>query len=258
VSATSRETGEAGPALVARGLSVGFGRTDALADVNLAVPAGTRVAVLGPNGAGKSTLFLAAIGLISPRRGSVELGGRRVAFVPQRLDLEPSFPVTVLDVVRMGRYGELGPLRRFGDRDHALVETAMRELGIAHLAGRRFGDLSGGERQRALLAQAAAQDAQILLLDEPLTGVDAPTRGVVHDLLARWRAEGRTALVATHDLESAASDFDLVLCLNRRVVALGPPAQTLTEPVLAETFAGHVIRVGGLIVDVDHHHAGAG
>jgi ABC-type Mn2+/Zn2+ transport system ATPase subunit len=181
-----------------------------------------------------------------------------VAFVPQRLDLEPSFPVTVLDVVRMGRYGELGPLRRFHRHDHELVETAMRELGVTHLAGRRFGELSGGERQRALLAQAAAQDADILLLDEPLTGVDAPTREVVHDMLSRWREEGRTALVATHDLESAARDFDLVLCLNRRVVAFGSPAQTLTEAVLAETFAGHVIRVGGLIVDVDHHHAGAG
>jgi ABC-type Mn2+/Zn2+ transport system ATPase subunit len=244
-------------ALTARGLSVGFGRTEALVDVDVAIPAGTRVAVLGPNGAGKSTLFLAAIGLLSPRRGSIELAGR-VAFVPQRLDLEPSFPVTVLDVVRMGRYGELGALRRFGRGDHGLVETAMRELGVTHLAGRRFGELSGGERQRALLAQAAAQDAKILLLDEPLTGVDAPTRGVVHDLLARWRDEGRTALVATHDLESAARDFDLVLCLNRRAVAFGSPAETLTEAVLAETFAGHVIRVGGLIVDVDHHHAGAG
>jgi ABC-type Mn2+/Zn2+ transport system ATPase subunit len=246
------------PALVARGLSVGFGRAEALSDVNIAVPAGTRVAVLGPNGAGKSTLFLAAVGLVSPWRGSITLAGGRVAFVPQRLDLEPSFPVTVLDVVRMGRYGDVGPLRRFAPRDHELVDVAMEELGIAHLAGRRFGDLSGGERQRALLAQAAAQDAEVLLLDEPLTGVDAPTRQVVHDLLARWRGEGRTALVATHDLESAARDFDLVLCLNRSVVAFDSPAETLTESILAETFAGHVIRVGGLIVDVDHHHAGAG
>jgi ABC-type Mn2+/Zn2+ transport system ATPase subunit len=139
-----------------------------------------------------------------------------------------------------------------------MVASALALLEVEHLAHRRFTDLSGGERQRALLAQAAAQDPDLLLLDEPFTGVDAPTHKAVHDLLARWSADGRTMIVATHDLVSAARDFDLVLCLNKRVVAFGEPSATLTEPILAETFAGRVVRVGDLLVDVAHHHAGAG
>ena len=246
-------------ALVAENLDVGFGRSVALSDVTVTVPAGASVALLGPNGAGKSTLFHAAVGLVAPRAGRIRLGSDRVAFVPQRLDLEPTFPITVADAVRMGRYGDLGPWpwRRFGDRDRRLVQQAMEELGVEHLASRRLGELSGGERQRTLLAQAAAQDAHILLLDEPFTGVDRPTHDAVHLLLGRWRSEGRTVIVATHDLEAAA-DYDLVMCLNRRVVAFGAPAQTLTEAVLAETFAGRVVRVGELLIDVAHHHHGAG
>jgi manganese/iron transport system ATP-binding protein len=253
-----RELAGVVPALAAKELSVGYGRRVALESVSFEVPPATTVAVLGPNGAGKSTLFHAAIGTLSPDAGEVRLASRRVAFVPQRLELEPSFPVTVTDVVRMGRYGDLGLLRRFGERDRELVTGAMRALGIEALAGRRFGDLSGGERQRALLAQAAAQEADILLLDEPFTGVDAPTGEAIRGLLTRWRSEGRTILVATHDLESAARDYDLVLCLNRRVVAFGPAAETCTPEVLSETFRGHVLRVGELLFDVAHHHPGAG
>jgi manganese/zinc/iron transport system ATP- binding protein len=246
------------PALSAERLSVAFGRTDALADLTLEIPSGASVAVLGPNGAGKSTLMGAAVGLVQPRAGSIRLASRRVAFIPQRIDVEAGFPVTALDVARIGRYGDLGWLRRFGPRDHELVAEGMRALEVEHLAGRRFGSLSGGERQRVLLAQAAAQDPELLLLDEPFTGVDRPTHEAVRELLARWSAAGRTVVVATHDLESAARDYDLVVCLNRRLVAFGPPAETITEAVLAETFAGHVLRVGDLLVDVAHHHHGAG
>jgi ABC-type Mn2+/Zn2+ transport system ATPase subunit len=181
-----------------------------------------------------------------------------VAFVPQRLEVEPSFPVTVADVVRMGRYGDLGWTGRFGERDRDLVESAVTDLRIAHLTGRRFGDLSGGERQRTLLAQASAQDAEILLLDEPFAGLDVPTRAAMQRLFEQWRRRGRTVLVATHDLESAGRDFELVLCLNRRLIAFGPPAETLTEEVISSTFAGHVLRVGSLLVDTAHHHHGAG
>jgi len=246
------------PALVARGLTVRFGATAALDGIDLEVPAGRTVAVLGPNGAGKSTLFGVAVGLISPSGGEIRLSNRRVAFVPQQLSVEPLFPVTVTDVVRMGRYGELGMLKRFRERDHELVARAISGLAMEGLAARRFGDLSGGERQRALLAQAAAQDAEILLLDEPFTGVDAPTRETLHGLIDRWRGEGRTVMVATHDLQSAARDYDLVLCLNRRLIAFGEPAVACTEPVLSETFAGQIVRLGEMVVDVAHHHHGAG
>ena len=239
-------------------LTVSFNGDRALDEVTVEVPRGVSVALLGPNGAGKSTLFRAAVGLVEPRSGSIELGASRVAFVPQRLDVEPAFPVTATDVVRMGRYAEVGWLRRFGARDHELVADSLRALGVEELAHRRFGDLSGGQRQRVLLAQAAAQEADLMLLDEPFTGVDRPTHDALRELLRGWRDLGRTIVVATHDLESAARDYDLVLCLNRRLVAFGPPAQTCVEDVLAETFAGHVVRVGDLVVDVAHHHHGAG
>ena len=239
-------------------LTVSFNGDRALDELTVDIPQGVSVALLGPNGAGKSTLFRAAVGLVEPRSGSIELGAQRVAFVPQRLDVEPAVPVTSTDVVRMGRYGELGWLQRFSARDHALVDESLRALGVEHLADRRFGDLSGGERQRVLLAQAAAQEAELMLLDEPFTGVDRPTHDALRDLLRGWRDEGRTVVVATHDLESAARDYDLVLCLNRRLVAFGPPAETCVEDVLAATFAGHVVRVGDLVVDVAHHHHGAG
>jgi len=246
------------PILRAEALAVAFVDRIALEDVSVEVPAGTSVALLGPNGAGKSTLLRTAAGLIEPRSGRLAVGCERIAFVPQHLDVEPAFPVTAKDVVRMGRYGDTGWLSRLSSEDHAVVAESQRLLGVEELSERRFGDLSGGERQRVLLAQAAAQRAELMLLDEPFTGVDRPTHEALRELLGRWRDEGRTVLVATHDLERAARDYDLVLCLNRRLVAHGPPAETLSEEVLAETFAGHVLRVGELIVDVAHHHHGAG
>jgi manganese/zinc/iron transport system ATP- binding protein len=246
------------PALVAQGLSVRFDGNEALRDLSVTIPAGSSVAVLGPNGAGKSTLFKAAVGLVQPSSGSISMASDRVAFVPQQLDVERAFPVTAIDVVRMGRYADVGWLGRFNARDHELVAAGLRALGVEQLADSRFGDLSGGQRQRVLLAQAAAQEADLLLLDEPFTGVDRPTHAAARALLGDWRDEGRTVIVATHDLESAARDYDLVLCLNRRLVAFGPPAETCTEAVLAETFAGHVVRVGELVVDTAHHHHGAG
>jgi ABC-type Mn2+/Zn2+ transport system ATPase subunit len=248
----------AGAAIVARGLTVRFGREPALDDVSFEIPNSSTVALLGPNGAGKTTLFRAAIGLVKPSAGWIELGSRRVAFVPQRLDIEPSFPVTVSDVVRMGRYGDLGWISRFARDDRELVASALAELGIEHLEHRRFGNLSAGERQRTLLAQASAQDAEIFLLDEPFAGLDAPTHGALQRLLRGWRDRGRTVLVATHDLESASRDFDLVLCLNRHLIAFGPAQETCTEEVISETFAGHILRVGTMLVDTAHHHHGAG
>ena len=176
-------------------------RSTALEDVSLEIPAGVRSRCSGPTAPARRTLFRAADRARQAGVGVDRSGWIKVAFVPQRLDIEPSFPVTVTDVVRMGRYGELGWLGRFGDRDRELVEGAIAALEISHLADRRFGDLSGGERQRALLAQAAAQDAEILLLDEPFTGLDAPTRAhPARPARPAGATDGRTVVVATHDL----------------------------------------------------------
>jgi ABC-type Mn2+/Zn2+ transport system ATPase subunit len=244
--------------LTARGLTVRYGEVVALEAVDVEVPRGASVAVLGPNGSGKSTLFGAAVGLAAADAGSIRAATDRIAYLPQQIAIEPTFPATVRDVVRMGRWPYLRPRRRMGERDHDLVDGAMRTLAVEHLARRRVGALSGGQRQRALLAQVAAQDAELLLLDEPFTGVDSPTEGTVRSLIDSWRDEGRTVMVATHDLARAARDYDLVLALNRRVVAFGPAAETCTEDVLAATFAGHVARVGDLLIETEHRHPGAG
>jgi ABC-type Mn2+/Zn2+ transport system ATPase subunit len=244
-------------ALEARGLTVSLGGATALDEVGFAVPGGTTVAVLGPNGAGKTTLLRCIAGLIRPQRGSVELRGARLAFMPQRLELEPGFPVTAGDVVRMGRFRDLGWVRRFSARDRQLVVEALREVGIEDLADRPFHSLSGGERQRALLAQAVVQDADLMLFDEPFAGVDEPTRAAIAALLRRWSEGGRTVVVTTHDLLRA-RDYDLVLCLNRRLVTFGPPDAVLTEEVLAATFAGGIVRFGDLMLDVAHRHGRAG
>ena len=244
--------------LATRDLTVRYGDVVALEAIDLDVPRGTSIAVLGPNGSGKSTLFATAVGLSDPDAGTVTRGTDRVAYLPQQVAVEPMFPATVRDVVAMGRWGALGWRRRMSDRDHELVAGAMSALAVDHLARRRLGELSGGQRQRALLAQVAAQDAELLLLDEPFTGVDRPTEDTVRKLIDAWRDEGRTVMVATHDLARAARDYDLVLALNRRVIAFGGAAETCTEEVLAATFAGHVARVGGLLIETEHRHPGAG
>lgn len=244
--------------LTTHGLTVQYGDVVALEAVDLEVPRGASIAVLGPNGSGKSTLFAAAVGLSPPAAGEVALATDRVAYLPQQVAVEPMFPATVRDIVAMGRWGALGWRQRMSQHDHELVARAMSALGVDHLARRRLGELSGGQRQRTLLAQVAAQDAELLLLDEPFTGVDRPTEDTVRELIRTWRDEGRTVMVATHDLARAARDYDLVLALNRRVIAFGPAAETCTEEVLAATFAGHIARVGGLLIETEHRHPGAG
>ena len=239
-------------------LTVRYGDVVALEAVDVAIPRGTSVAVLGPNGSGKSTLFSAVVGLAEPGAGEVASATDRIAYLPQQVAVDPMFPATVRDVVAMGRWGALGWRRRMSDEDQRIVEESMSALAVDHLARRRLGELSGGQRQRALLAQIAAQDAELLLLDEPFTGVDRPTEDTVRQLIDGWRDEGRTVMVATHDLARAARDYDLVLALNRRLIAFGPAAETCTEEVLAATFAGHVARVGNLLIETEHRHPGAG
>jgi manganese/iron transport system ATP-binding protein len=236
--------------------TVSYGRrAPALDGVTLTVPHGAQVAVVGPNGAGKSTLFKALVGLLPLRGGSVLVNGRPpndqtdpVAYVPQREEVDWRFPVTVRDVVAMGRYGRVGPLRRFRDEDHAAVAQALESLDLAELADRPVGELSGGQQQRVFLARALAQEPHVLLLDEPFTGVDAQVRESVLGVLQDLREQRVTALVSTHDLRLAGERFELVALLNHRLIAYGTPAEVFTPEHVQEAFGGGAIMLEGMIV----------
>ena len=230
----------ASPALSVEGLDVSYGRRTALEGVTFEVPRGSVVGVIGPNGAGKSTLFRAILGVL-PHRGRVSVPGGRPAYVPQGDDGRLDLPVTVLDVALMGRYPATPwwrPLRR-ADRDAA--RAALDAVGLGGLAGRQVGELSGGQRQRAFLARALTQGGDVMLLDEPLTGVDATSQEAILAVLARLRSEGRAILMATHDLNQAARTCDRLLFLNRRLVAYGTPRETYTREVLARTYGGDLL-----------------
>jgi ABC-type Mn2+/Zn2+ transport system ATPase subunit len=249
-------------AVSVRDLWAGYDGTPALESVTLDLPAGALVGLAGPNGSGKSTLLKTLLGLLKPWRGSIELFGQpldavrqRVAYAPQAELVDWDFPATVRDVVLMGRYGRVGLLRRPQAADRAAVASALAQVGLAELADRQIGELSGGQQRRMLIARALAQEADLLLLDEPMVGLDATTQ---HDLLALFetlRNAGKTLLVATHDLSCVAACFDLALLLNRRLVAFGRPSEIFTPEILSEAFAGHLLLLpteGGVYVG---HHA---
>ncbi|MBM3146702.1 MAG: metal ABC transporter ATP-binding protein [Actinobacteria bacterium] len=238
------------------GASVSYGRdAPALADVSLTVPHGAQVAVVGPNGAGKSTLFKALVGLLPLRSGRISIHGRApndqedpVAYVPQREEVDWRFPVSVRDVVAMGRYGRVRPLRRLRAADHAAVDEALAGLGLTPLAERPIAELSGGQQQRVFLARALAQEPHVLLLDEPFTGVDAAVRESVLAVLEDLRAREVTALVSTHDLRLASERFELVALLNRRLVAYGAPAEVFRPDNVQAAFGGGAIMLDGMLV----------
>ena len=238
------------------GLSGGYaGGTPVLQDLTFAVGAGESLAVLGPNGGGKTTLFRALLGELPVVRGEVALGGRP-AYVPQGERSRLDFPVDALGVALMGSYGRTPWYRRTGHVEREAALEALDRVGLAAEAGRRYGTLSGGQRQRVLIARALVQAAPVLLLDEPLTGVDRVSAERIGRLFDELRGEGRALLLATHDI-ALARECDRVLCLNGRQVAFGAPAAALTMEALEQTYGGEVIRLGeDRIVTVDHHHHG--
>jgi ABC-type Mn2+/Zn2+ transport system ATPase subunit len=236
-------------------LSAGYGGEPVLRDVSFAAEPGQTVCVLGPNGGGKTTLFRVLLGELEPQLGSVT-GAGRPAYVAQTERTRLDFPVSALDVALMGTLARgrwwLPP--RGGDKQAA--EAALERVGLAERAHTRFGELSGGQRQRALLARALVQDARLLLLDEPLSGVDPASATLIAGVFEELRAEGRTLLVSSHDVESART-FDRVLCLHGRQVAFGPPAEVLDRPRLEATYGSEmiVLEEGGpkRAVTVQHH-----
>lgn len=219
------------------------GHEEVLTDVSLTIQPGERVALVGPNGAGKSTLLKLVLGLETLRAGGISVYGHpahqclhRVAIVPQRTSVDWAFPVTVRQVVTMGRYVHLGWFKRPTPDDRERVHEALRTMEIEHLADRQIGELSGGQQQRVMLARTLAHDADLLLLDEPLNHVDISTQELIFHTLERLTATGRTALVSTHDLGMLTEHFSRAVFLDHRIIADGPVAEVITPQTIARAY----------------------
>ena len=227
-------------------LFVRFDSRLALDDVSFQLHHGERVAVVGPNGAGKSTLFKAIAGVLKPISGEIKVYGHGpgghicIAYLSQRSQVDWSFPVTVSDVVMMGRIGKLGLLRWPKHRDWEIVRQALVDVGLEELANRQIGELSGGQQQRMFIARALAQEAELMLMDEPLTGLDIGSQESIFTFLDELQGRGVTVMVATHDLDLAARRFDRVMLLNQRMLGFGVPEQVFTPEQLMSAYGGHI------------------
>ena len=248
-------------AIEIRDLTIAYNRRPAVEDVTLSVPRRAMVGIVGPNGGGKSTLIKAVLGLVPVEGGEVEILGRPVdrrarrlvGYVPQREEVDWNFPVSAFDVVMMGRVPSMKLLRRPMARDRELVWEALKTVGMEKFADTRIGEFSGGQQQRVFLARALAQEAEVLLLDEPVSGVDAPSQHEIFDLLRGLQEAGKTVIVTTHDLSCVAERFDLALLLNRRLVAFGRPEEVFTSELLNETYQSHLmlLKVGERTVAIE-------
>lgn len=234
--------------LVIENLSVSYRRVLALENISLATSCGNRVALIGPNGAGKSTLLKAIAGLVPREKGSILWRGttvkkwsREFAYLPQREDVDWSFPITVRGLVEMGRYPQTGWWRKFSTTDSLAVDKALESLALLDLQDRQIRELSGGQQQRAFLARSLAQEAHVLLLDEPFTGLDRNASQLLGELLNKLAHEGRLIIASHHDLNSVPRLFDEVLVLATRSIAFGPVAEVLTEELINQTFYEPVI-----------------
>ena len=242
--------------ILIEGLSVSYERKRVLTNIFLEVEAGYVYGVVGPNGAGKSTLFKSILGLIDINAGRINvLGGdidqvrKRVAYVPQRDDVDWSFPATVYDIVLMGRYPHKGLLQRMNEEDHRIATNALEDVGILDLKDRQIGQLSGGQQQRVFIARALCQQADLFFLDEPFVGVDILTEEKIISILKRLATEGKTLLVVHHDLSSVENYFDKVILLNQRLIAYGDTKTTFTPENMAKAYGPQltILHKTGLI-----------
>jgi manganese/zinc/iron transport system ATP- binding protein len=236
------------PAVQVEDLTVAYRDKPVLWDIDLTVPQGVLMAVVGPNGAGKTTLLKAILGLVRPVAGTVLILGRpyreqrkQIGYVPQRGTVDWDFPTTVLDVVLMGTYGQLGWVRRPGPAQRDAAVRALQRVGMADFARRQIRQLSGGQQQRVFLARALVQDARVYFMDEPFQGVDAVTERAIVDLLRDLRSNGRTVFVVHHDLSTVGQYFDWVTLLNVRRIASGPVADTFTSENIAAAYGARVV-----------------
>ena len=247
-------------AVEARSVGLRYRSRVALQPSDFAIEQGTVAALIGPNGSGKSTVLNAVAGLHAHDVGSLTVFGSppvesrsRTAYVLQSTRVNGALPVTVREVVAMGRYASLGMVRRFGAADRTAVETAMEQTEVSDLATRQLGELSGGQRQRVFVAQGLAQDRDLLLLDEPLTGLDLVSMEIVLGVVRHERDAGRTVIMTTHDLGDA-SQADHVILLAGRVIAQGPPVEVLTADRLSDAYAHRIVAMEGRIMVDDPAH----
>lgn len=239
------------PILDVHKLNVRYDGRMALEGISFHLHVGERVAVVGPNGAGKSTLFKAIAGVLAPSSGQVSVYGSGprghvcIAYIPQRSQVDWRFPVSVADVVMMGRSAKLRPLTWPSRNDWQRVHDALAMVDLGNLGKRQIGQLSGGQQQRMFIARALAQEAELMLMDEPLTGLDAPAQEGLLSLLGRLKEKAVTVMVATHDLQQAAQYFDRILLINRQIVAFGPAEQVLKPEILMRAYGGRLRLVEG-------------
>ncbi|MCB9109344.1 MAG: metal ABC transporter ATP-binding protein [Anaerolineales bacterium] len=250
------------PVLKLTDIGVRFNNTVALRDITFELQAGERVAVIGPNGAGKSTLFNVISGVLAPSQGQVDIYGHVpgehicIAYVSQRSQVDWQFPANVADVVMMGRIGRMGLFRWPKRADWQVVEEALELVGMSHLSKRQIGELSGGQQQRVFIARALAQEAQLMLMDEPLSGLDVKSQEDIFSILDKLRQRRVTVLVATHDLNLAAERFDRLMLLNQTLLGFGQADQVFTPELLSQAYSGSMRLIetpnGTMFLSDDH------
>lgn len=235
------------PPIEVHDLTLAYDKKPVLWDIDFDMAESRLIAVVGPNGAGKSTLIKAIMGLVQPASGHVLIYGKPlrkqrklIAYVPQRESVDWDFPINVLDLVLMGRYSHLKLFRRPGKEDYKIAQESLEKVGMLPYAKRQISQLSGGQQQRVFLARALAQEAQIYLLDEPFSGVDAATESAILDLLRELRSNGKSVMVVHHDLQTVSEYFDWVMMLNLRLVAYGPKDEVFTNENLQKAYGGRL------------------
>jgi ABC-type Mn2+/Zn2+ transport system ATPase subunit len=260
IKAHKNASATAGSILDTQSLTVIYNNEPAIQGITFSVKAGERVAIIGPNGAGKSTLIKTIMGLLQPQSGSVHLHVDKrycLGYVPQHEGVDWSFPLTVRDVVMMGRVRHTGWLRWPGQAQQTAVDAALDRVGMRELAGQPIGELSGGQRRRVFIARALAQEASILLLDEPFSSVDASAQASLMDTLDSLNRDGLTIILCTHDLGLAFTRFDRVLALRRSLIAYGKPDEVYQPDILAQLYGSQITAWQDgkpLVMFVDDHH----